>query len=62
VFHVGVRAPDTEQPVTVCATRVWRVHDHGRPADVLVLEEAEPGVPGRARNRATIGRVVAHVR
>ena len=34
--------------------QAWRVHRHGRPSDVLVLDEMEPAVPGPGEVRVRV--------
>jgi len=40
--------------VTLCVMQAWRVQRHGRPSEVLELEEVEPGTPGPGEVRVRV--------
>ena len=49
------RAPSVPVTVTGCGSGAYIVH--GRPSDVLVLEDAEPGVPGPGEVRVRVDAI-----
>src|SRR4029078_2997701 len=38
----------------LCVMQAWRVQRHGRPSEVLELEEVEPGTPGPGEARVRV--------